>query len=101
MQAVVGLYTAGRWDYLDIDRTDGYSVVLFGPHGRHYRHPPGAMVDQALALEGVSSVQITFHEDRDPAHHPMPPGGFRLATVNATSLPAGRAARDILRESML
>ncbi len=101
MQAVVGLYATGRWDYPDIDRVDGYSVVLFGPHGRRYRHPPAYVVDRVLALEGVSSVQITFHEDRDPAHHPMPPGGFRLATVNATSLPAGQAARDILRESML
>ena len=52
--------------------------------------PPAAVVDQALGLDGVSSVQITFHEDRDPAAHPMPPGGFRLAIVNATSL-AGRA----------
>jgi hypothetical protein len=101
MEAVVGLYAHGRWDFPDADRIDGYSVVLFGPHGRRYRHPPASVVDQALALAGVSSVQITFHEDRDPALHSMPPGGFRLATVNATSLPAGRAARDILRASMM
>jgi hypothetical protein len=101
VKAVVGLYATGRWDYADADRVDGYSVVLFGPHGRRYRHPPASVVEQALAVEGVSSVQITFHEDRDPAHHPMPPGGFRLATVNATLLLAGRAARDVLGESML
>jgi hypothetical protein len=29
----------------------------------------------------------------------MPPGGFRLATINAVSLPAGQAARDLLRNA--
>jgi hypothetical protein len=101
MQAVVDLYAAGRWDYPDADRIDGYSVVLFAPHGPRYRHPPAAIVEQALALDGVSSVQITFHEDRDPAHHATPPGGFRLAVINTKSLGAGQAARDMLRDSMI
>jgi hypothetical protein len=101
MEAVVGLYASGQWVYPDADRIDGYSVVLFGPHGRRYRHPPAEVVEQALGLEGVSSLQITFHEDRDPAGHSMPPGGFRLAIINATNLAAGQAARDIIRESML
>ena len=39
-------------------------------------------------MPGVSSVQITFHEDKAPEHHAMPPGGFRLAIVNAHSLGA-------------
>ncbi len=47
-------------------------------------------------MPGVSSVQITFHEDKAPEHHAMPPGGFRLAIVNATSLEAGRAGREKL-----
>ena len=67
----------------DADRADGYSVVLFGPHGPRYRHPPAALVDEVRAMPGVSSVQITFHEDKAPEHHAMPPGGFRLAIVNA------------------
>jgi len=46
-------------------------------------------------------VQISFHEDRDPSHHSMPPGGFRLAIVNATSLDGGKAAREILRRVMV
>jgi hypothetical protein len=41
-------------------------------------------------------VQISFHQDRDAAHHSMPPGGFRLAIINATDLDAGRRARDML-----
>jgi hypothetical protein len=47
-------------------------------------------------MPGVSSVQITFHEDKAPEHHAMPPGGFRLAIVNALSLEAGRAGREKL-----
>ena len=29
------------------------------------------------AMPAVSSVQITFHEDRKPEYHAMPPGGFQ------------------------
>lgn len=95
--ALVRLYASGRWDYADDDRRDGYSVVLFGPHGPRYRHPPEALLADIRATPGVSSVQITFHADLDPAHHAMPPGGFRLAIVNAHSLAVGEAARERLR----
>ena len=49
----------------------------------------------------ISSVQITFHEDKEPRQHAMPPGGFRLAVVNAWGLQAGRAGRELLREHFL
>ncbi|MFL5251792.1 MAG: hypothetical protein ACJ8AI_02675 [Rhodopila sp.] len=101
MEAVVDLYANGSWTYPDRDRADAYSVVLFGPHGPRYRHPPPAVVEQVLAMDGVSSVQITFHPDREPARHSMPPGGFRQAVVNATSLATGRAGREILRKSIM
>jgi hypothetical protein len=101
VEALVEFYTSGRWDFPDTDRVDGYSVVLFGPHGPRYRYPPDSVIDQARAIDGVSSVQLSFHQDRDPATHSMPPGGFRLATINATSLPAGQAARQILADAML
>jgi hypothetical protein len=48
-------------------------------------------------MPGVSSVQITFHEDKAPDLHAMPPGGFRLAIVNAHTLAAGQAGRERLR----
>src|SRR3954452_3798042 len=101
MEAVVDLYANRRWTYPDNGRADAYSVVLFGPHGQRYRHPPATVVEQVLAMDGVSSVQITFHDDWEPARHSMPPGGFRLAVVNATSLAAGRAGREILRKSIM
>ncbi len=101
VEAMVRLYATGRWDYADTDRRDGYSVVLFGPHGPRYRHPPAALLAEIRAMPGVSSVQVTFHANRDPAHHAMPPGGFRLAIVNSHSLPAGEAARARLHAALI
>ncbi len=72
-------------------------MVLFGPHGARYRHPPRAVVDDIRAMPQVASVQITFGEDRAPDRHAMPPGGFRLAIVNCRELAAGLAARERLR----
>lgn len=96
VEALVKLYTEGVWDFDDRDRRDGYSVVLFGEHGIQYRHPAAEFVDRLRATEGVSSIQITFHEDRPPASHSMPPGGFRLAIVNTFDLELGRRIREDL-----
>ena len=88
-EAFVGLYRDRAWRYADADRRDGYSIVLCGPWGRRYRHPPPALVQEVAAMPGVSSVQITFHEDKAPERHSMPPGGFRVAIVNAFDLETG------------
>ena len=101
VDAVVGLYERGDWDFPDDDRSEGYSVVLFGPYGRRYRHPPAALVEEVKAIPGVTSVQITFHENRAPEHHAMPPGGFRLAIVNGFDLRAAMRARKRLTEYFL
>ena len=45
-------------------------------------------------------MQISFHQDRDPSQHSMPPGGFRLAVINATDLAAGKRARERLNPSL-
>jgi hypothetical protein len=96
LEAVVFLYRQGSWAFDEPRRTDGYSVALFGPHGREYQPPPVELVEQVRRLPQVSSVQITFHADRPAATHAMPPGGFRLAIVNCHELGAGRAARAVL-----
>jgi hypothetical protein len=101
VEALIRLYSTGEWAFADADRADGFSVVLFGPHGPQYRHPPAELVAAVRSMPGVSSVQITFHEDRAPEHHAMPPGGFRLAIVNAHTLEAGRAARERLVTALL
>ncbi len=101
VHALIAMYATGQWTYPDPNRADGYSVVLFLPHGPRYRHPPRETVDAVRAMDGVSSVQITFYEDKDPAHHAMPPGGFRVAIVNAFSLAAGQAGREVLRRAIV
>ena len=47
---------------------------------------------------GISSIQITFEDEVPAEHHAMPPGGFRLAIVNAWDLEAGRVVRARLRD---
>jgi len=101
VDAVVTLYERHVWEFDDDDRSEGYSVVLFGPNGRRYRRPPPALVDEVRAIPGITSMQITFHEDRTPERHAMPPGGFRLAIVNGFDLAAALAARERLREWFL
>jgi hypothetical protein len=101
VEALVGLYATGRWHYAEPARRTGHSVVLFAPAGRRYRHPPRELVEALLRRPGISSIQITFHEDRAPEHHAMPPGGFRVAIVNCFDLAAGRAARAALKEAIV
>lgn len=93
VESLVPLYRDGLWDFADRDRRTGYSVVLFGPHGRRYRPIDRDLVAEVAARPGISSIQISFHDDRPAEAHSMPPGGFRLAIVNCASLAAGRAVR--------
>ncbi len=99
--AVVALHARGEWHYDDSARRDGFSVVLWGPHGARYRPPPPELVDSLRKLPAISSVQITFHPDRPVTAHAMPPGGFRLAVINCWELEAGIAARERLRTAIL
>ena len=101
IEAFVALYRDRTWRFADRDRRDGFSLVLCGPNGRRYCHPPPGLVREVAGMPGVSSVQITFHEDRPPEQHSMPPGGFRVALVNAFDLVVGQAAREVLRAHFL
>lgn len=97
VEALVGLYRDRAWRFAEDERRDGFSVALFMPHGQRFRHPPRALVEDVLATAGVSSVQITFHETKPPEQHGNPPGGFRVALVNAFSRAAGERGRAMLR----
>jgi hypothetical protein len=99
VEALVRLYREGRWHFDDRRRRDGYSLPLFARHGRHYFHPSTEHQAAVRAMPEVTSLQITFYEDKPPEDHPMPPGGFRLGIVNATSLEAGCLARRRLAEA--
>lgn len=93
VEALVRLYAEGRWAFADEERRDGFSMPLFARHGRGFRHPPAALQSEVRAMPAVKSLQVTFHEGKAPEDHAMPPGGFRLAVINATDLSSARAAR--------
>jgi len=96
VEALIRLYGEGAWEFDEPARRAGYSVVLFGAHGLQYAHPPAELLAEIRATPGISSVQITFHEDRPPSWHSMPPGGFRLAIVNSQDLALARSMREKL-----
>src|SRR5207244_1324636 len=91
----VELYRHGRWRFRETARRTGCSVVLFGDHGVRWAVEVAA-VDTLRRVEGVSSIQVTFHADRPPDAHAMPPGGFRLAIVNCWDLALGILVRERL-----
>lgn len=97
VESTIRLYAEGEWRFDNSTRRTGYSVVLFEPHGWRYHHPPLALQRAIARAPGVSSIQITFHEDLLPGRHAMPPGGFRVAIINCWDLAAGNAAREELR----
>jgi hypothetical protein len=96
IDAVVDLYVSGHWRYCDDVRRIGYSVVLFGAHGLHYKKPELHAVNEFLSWQDVSSIQMTFHDDKAPELHSMPPGGFRLAIINCWNPETGFKIRERL-----
>ena len=99
VDSLVALYRNGTWAFRDDQRSDGYSVPLFSRHGHAHRHPSPETRQAVLAMEGVTSLQVTFHESKSLEDHAMPPGGFRLAIVNGTDLQAAEDARRYLATS--
>lgn len=95
-EAVVKLYSGGGWSYADQHRRTGYSVVLFGAHGVAYSIDRSRVHELKDEYPEVTSLQITFHADKPPEAHAMPPGGFRLAIVNTWDLDVGFDVRDRL-----
>jgi hypothetical protein len=99
IDALVNLYAKGKWRYRDEDRREGYSIPLFARHLNDFLHPPQDRQSKIRALPHVSSLQITFYENKNAADHPMPPGGFRLGLINCWNLQAGFDAIDALATS--
>lgn len=98
VEAVAGLYRDGVWRFDNPPIKDGYSVVLFGPHGRRYRYPDPAIRTKIMATPGISNVYYSFDEKLPPEYHSMPPGGFRLAVINCHELAVGRTIRRQLMQ---
>lgn len=94
IEAVVNLYANGQWRFRDEGRRTGYSIVLFGAHGPHYKKPEERALSEFLSWQGISSIQLTFHDNKPPEMHSMPPGGFRLAIVNCWNPETGFLVRE-------
>ena len=90
VDALVGLYESGEWDFYDDDRSEGYSVVLFGPNGRRYRHPPPALVDDDQAHAGRH--QRANHLPRRPRAGTARHAARRLSPRHRQRLRSARGA---------
>ncbi len=99
IEAMVHLYAHGTWEYKDEQRRVGYSIPLFARHNSNFSHPHNDLQARIRAMPQVSSLQITFYDNKDAGLHPMPPGGFRVGIVNAWDLQAGFAAIDELAKA--
>ena len=96
IDSVVELYARARWICEDNSRKTGYSVVLFVEHAQQCNRINSNTINELLKKPHISSIQITFHENKPLETHAMPPGGFRLAIVNCYDLDAGFELREIL-----
>jgi hypothetical protein len=101
LEAVVKLYGDGTWNYDDKAQREAYSIPLFaepdfGLQGAVPPHPSPEALAMIRRLPGVASLQITYHPSKSVAAHPMPPGGFRLAIINAWDLQKGLVAKEAL-----
>ena len=96
LDAVVELYRFGSWHFDDSNRSDGYSIVLFGQHNRTYKYPAIYQQVGYRSAPAIKSVQFTFVDAGASRHQAMPPGGFRLAIVNTQSSADGFFLRAVI-----
>ena len=99
IEAVVRLYDRGVWQYKDDTPREAYSIPLFARHNRNFCHPPDERQSFIRNMPNISSLQITFYENRSAEDHPMPPGGFRVGIVNTWDLKSGFRAINELAKS--
>ena len=96
VEAVVRLHVTGDWDYRR--RRPAPTATAWCCSARTARATAtrrAALVDEVRAMPGVSSVQITFHEDKAPdaprhAAGRLPAGDRQCATAGGRA----RRARD-------
>ncbi|KAG0602664.1 hypothetical protein M758_10G031600 [Ceratodon purpureus] len=96
LDAVANLHVHGVWRFENSPKRDGFSVALFGEHGKRWSIDREA-AQALLPAEDVTSIQVTFDDSVAPDDHYMPEGGFRLAVINCWDLEAGKRMRETLR----
>ena len=98
--SLINLYQNQIWEASEEIYNKGYSIVLFGEH-RDYKKPDKTFIDDLKKQYSISSIQLSFSEDKPHQLHSMPPGGFRNAIVTARILNDGLEARDALHKEVL
>ena len=96
VESVIELYTHNIWNFKDKYPKTGYSIALFGNHGQRYKKIDNRIINEFLKRPYISSIQLTFYEDKLPELHVMPHGGFRLAIINCWDLDTGIKLRETI-----
>ncbi|HLZ98981.1 MAG TPA: hypothetical protein VKP66_13660 [Steroidobacteraceae bacterium] len=92
LSAIIRLHQHGRWDLIDAERAEGYSLNLTGTLGSVSAHPHADSMRAYEATVGVSSIRLpSFDEDPE-----KPAGGCRLAVINCFNLQVGMRVRSAL-----
>lgn len=99
INSVVGVYQKGLWNFSEEVKTDSYSIPLFADERFSYDAPSATLQAEVRMQEGISSLQITFDPEKPTLDHARPPGGFRLALINAWSFDAGLAAIEKIAQA--
>ena len=100
VETLVRLYHEGRWAFADRDRRDGYSVMLFAPHGPRYRHPPPRSSRRCARCRTCRASRSPSSRTRTrAARHAA--GRLPARDRQCLDLEAGQAGRELLRAHFL
>ena len=92
VEALVRLYATANGTIADTNRADGYSVVLFGPHGPAYRHPPCSWSSRSAASPAYPACRSPSMRTRTRRTTPCRPAGSASRSSTPIDLAAGQAA---------
>lgn len=93
VEALIGLYHRGRWDFDDAGRRDGHSVELTVPAGTLWSPAPPAAVQSVCEMPEIASVQMVVPAKNETGTH-------CLAVINCWDLAAGLSARERLQRHL-
>ena len=100
VKSLIDLYTKKEFSIGTVSR-HGYSLALFC-EPFNYKKPDQNLIDNLLKeYTNISSIQLSFFEDRTTDYHSKPPGGQRVACINGYNLKECQKVREILHQLIL